>query len=51
MNEKELEERLIGLYRILLGMNALGTLDLADLFVIENYYKSAFNFDTDKISL
>jgi len=50
MNEKELQDRLNGLYRILLGMNAYGTLDLSDMFIIENYLKSAFDFDFEKVN-
>ena len=49
MEEKELNQKLEALYKILLGMNAYGSLDLSDMFIIENYLKSAFDFDCSKV--
>ena len=49
MSKEELDKRITALYKILLGMNACGSLDLSDMFIIENYLKSAFNFDIEKV--
>ena len=49
MENKELKKRLEALYKILLGMNAFGSLDLLDMFIIENYLNSAFGFDCSKV--
>lgn len=49
MEDKEMKQKLEGLYKILLGMNAFGSLDLSDMFIIENYLKSAFNFDCTQV--
>ncbi len=45
MSENELNKHLISLHRILLGMNAYGTLDLTDLSIIEQYISSSFGID------
>ena len=50
MSKEELEQRITALYKILLGMNAYGTLDLSDMFIIENYLKLAFDFDIEKVN-
>ena len=49
MEDKEMKQKLEALYKILLGMNAFGSLDLQDMFIIENYLKSAFNFDCSQV--
>lgn len=41
---KDCEDKILGLYKILVGMNAHGTFDYADLMIIEDYLRGAFYF-------
>ena len=45
MNDNEVKEKIQLLHKLLLSLNAYGSLDLEDLTLIEAYLKSAFDFD------
>ncbi|QFR49862.1 hypothetical protein FJR48_09025 [Sulfurimonas lithotrophica] len=44
INREDLEKKLEELNRILLGLNAFGSLELTDLHLISNYIRGAFNY-------
>jgi len=44
------EEKLKGLVKLLLGLNAYGSLSLEDLKMIEAYIKGSFDFEYDEES-
>ena len=46
-SKKKVDEKVAGLYRLLLGLNAYGTLKLEDFRIIESYLAGAFKFDPD----
>ena len=43
MEKKELQEKLEALYKLLLSLNAFGSLDLKDLNILEAFLKGAFD--------
>ena len=44
------EEKLKGLVKLLLGLNAYGSLSLEDLKLIEAYIKGSFNYEYEEES-
>ena len=46
-SKKKIDDKLLGLYRLLLGLNAYGSLELKDFRIIESYLAGAFKFDPD----
>lgn len=44
MNDKELNDKLNELMKVLLGLNAYGSLKLEDFKIIENQIKGSFDF-------
>ena len=49
MSENEYKEKLEAFYRLLLSLNAYGSLDLKDLQILEAFLKGAFDIDVDKV--
>ena len=45
MKENEVREKIEELHKLLLSLNAYGSLELQDLKLIENYLKGAFAVD------
>ncbi len=49
MNKNELQEKLEAFYRLLLSLNAYGSLDLKDFKILEAYLKGAFDLNIDSL--
>ena len=49
MNDNEVKEKIQLLHKLLLSLNAYGSLDLEDLTLIEAYLKSAFDLNIDSL--
>ena len=49
MNKEELEQKLNELLKVLLGLNAYGSLQLEDFKIIENQINASFDYEFQEL--